>query len=118
MAKIGVTTTAFPVDDLFAGTFPRREMEIAVESGQTLAAATVLAKKTSTGKYVAYANGGADGTGTPVGVLGVDVDASLSDVSAFMYVTGEFNQSALTGFDEAARSALEALNCYVMVVAG
>lgn len=116
MAKLGVTTTPFPADELFAGTFPRREKEILVEAGQNVVRGQVMAKKTSTGKYVAYVNGGADGTGTPVGILGTDVEATGGDVQGFLYVTGEFNQNALTGFEEAGRTALEALNCYVMIV--
>ena len=114
MSSLGGTETPQTRDNLIAGSFPRKEVGVTLVSGQNLTRGTVLGRITASGKYTAYNNGAVDGSEQARGILAVDTDASGGDVSTVIYVTGEFNEEALTGFDEAARADLEALNCYVM----
>ncbi len=65
-----------------AGNYYSRET-ITVASGQgKLASGTLLAKVTASGKYVAAANTGADGSQTAVAILFNDVDATSADQKA------------------------------------
>lgn len=77
---------------------------------------TVLAKNTSTNKYVKYANGGANGTGTAVGVLFTDTrviplgaSAASATVVAPLMHHGDIVQSKLpssSGIDATSITAL------------
>jgi hypothetical protein len=90
------STTA---DILLGGEFPRVS-ELATITGGNYTKGTILAKITSSGKYtvcIPTASGGtADGSETPCAILAESVDASSADKSAVIYLTGEFNASALT----------------------
>lgn len=55
---------------------------VTILSGEVLKAGTVLGKITSSGKYVAYDNGGTDGRQTAAAIVIHAVDASDSDVDA------------------------------------
>lgn len=90
----------------------------------TLAAGTVLGRKTSDNKWYAYASGNADGTQTARGLLMYDIatDASgnafmgsaavsefgQSDLTAPIYVGGIFAGADLTGMDATALASLNA----------
>jgi hypothetical protein len=105
---LGVTKETVPEMDTFlAGEFPRAEAPCLVISGTAaLVRGQILI---SSGAGVAPYTG----TGTIVGVLGVDTPAATGgDVPAFMYKTGEFNEDKLVGLDAAGRTALQALNIY------
>ncbi len=55
------------------------------------------------GKYNAYDDTKVDGTDKALAILAEDVDATLEDVVATAYVSGQFNEAALTGLDDAAK---------------
>lgn len=90
------STTA---DILFAGEFPRVS-ELATITGGNYAKGTILGKITASGKYticVPTAEGGtADGSETACAILAEATDSSSADKSAVIYLTGEFNATALT----------------------
>jgi hypothetical protein len=71
---------------------------------------TVLAKLTGgaqVGKYVPYANGGANGAGTPVGFLFTPgVDLQYGDVVGSLMIWGSVLEARVTGMDAAAKTAL------------
>ena len=114
MPSHGVTTTALTADNLIAGAFPRVTKTITIVSGAgVLVRGTVLGKVTASGKYKAYNNGASTGEEQARGLLVADVDATSEDVVAEMYVTGEFNATAVTGEDAAGIADLEALNLYI-----
>jgi hypothetical protein len=68
---------------------------IVIASGYNLKAGTPLGRITSGGKYAPYKPYLEDGTETFVGILAADVDATLEDKYASMYVMGEFNNNAV-----------------------
>lgn len=70
-----------PYEVLFSeanGSLSREGITVASGAG-ILAAGTVVAKITATGKYVAYDNAGTDGSETAAGVLLQGVDATSAD---------------------------------------
>lgn len=107
--------------NLFAGSvMPFVTDSVVIASGQTLSAGAVLGKVTSTGKYALVDSTASDGSENPVAILAVDVDASAADVTVPVYLTGEFNEDALTfgGTDTADthRDALRALGIFLKKV--
>lgn len=106
--SLGLTTATNDADNLFGGDHPPVSMPIVMTSGQNLVRGTVLGRVTATGKYAAYDDDGDDnGCRTAVCILGEDCDASAGEEKTFAYFHGEFLESALTGFDAAARIELE-----------
>ncbi len=72
-----------------------------------IAAGTVMARNSTTKKWGPYANGGANGMGTPVGVLRTAVDATgTRDVQGNVVLGGYIKLNALVGMDSAAITAL------------
>ncbi|WP_410015814.1 head decoration protein [Sodalis sp. C49] len=57
---------------------------------------TVLGVVTASGKYTLSVNTAADGSQNPAAILVDDVDASATDVTAGVYLMGEFNQNRIT----------------------
>ncbi len=57
---------------------------------------TVLGVVTASGKYTLSVNTAADGSQFPAAILVDDVDASATDVTAGVYLMGEFNQNRIT----------------------
>lgn len=76
------STTA---DNLLAGEFPRVSI-LATITGGSYEKGTILTK--SSGKYTVC-------TDEPEAILAETVDASAEDKQAVIYLTGEFNQTAL-----------------------
>lgn len=72
-------------DNLLAGEFPRVSV-LATISGGSYERGTILSK--SEGKYTIC-------SGEPEAVLAETVDATSEDKQAVVYLTGEFNQTAL-----------------------
>lgn len=71
----------------------------------------IIAKNTSTGYWVPYVNGGANGTGTPVGLLfsSVRVASSTAKIGAALFQHGFVVEAKLpsgSGVDSAAKTAL------------
>ena len=69
------TTKNVPDDELLYSTAGFTQKGVQLEAGQgVLVLGTVLARKTSTKKYVKFNSGGSDGTNVAVGVLRKTVD--------------------------------------------
>lgn len=108
-------THSYP--NLFAGDFPRVEEVGTIVSGAgDLSAGTVLGKITASGKLQPVDDSKADGSENPYAVLAQDADASEADADAVTYLSGHFNEDALTfgGDDGIAdhRAALRGLGIY------
>ena len=65
----------------------------AIEKGQ------VMAFNTSTSKWVPYADGGANGVGTPLGIMSEKIEISAVDQYAPIVWKGPVIKSALVGYD-------------------
>lgn len=90
-------------DQLIAGDHPIRTAGVTIASGAgVLTRGTLLGMVTATGKYVISAAEDdqgdpiADGSETPVVILGEDVDASAADVDTWAYIAGDFNENQMT----------------------
>lgn len=106
----------FTPDKLIAGDYPVVTDIVTIDTG-TLTRGTCLGKITATGKYVICNSANSDGSQSPVAILAEDADASSADVQAQVYLSGAFNQAAVTfgGTDTAAthKVALRDLNIYL-----
>lgn len=88
-------------------------------SGQgLLVAGLVVARNTVTKKYVPYVSAGANGAGTPIGVLLQGVDTSLGDKLGNIIMGGQVKIEKLTGLDAGAVTALNAREITRAGVAG
>jgi hypothetical protein len=65
-------------------------------SGQNLTRGAVLGRITTGGKLTLSLSASSDGSQTPCAILAEDTNASAGDKTCTVYVTGEFNSSALT----------------------
>jgi hypothetical protein len=82
-------------------------------SGENLVKGTIVARQTSTGKFLAYdADGTDDGRRTAIGVLMEDVDASLADSTGLVGFAGHYVEGNMTGLDDDGKLALEARGVY------
>ncbi len=68
---------------------------VTIISGQNLSAGAVLGQITASGKYNLSASAAGDGSNTPAAVLPEACDASGGDKTAFVYYTGEFDETKL-----------------------
>lgn len=104
-------------DKLLAGDYPVVTDIVTIASGQNLSRGALLGKITASGKYVLCDSGAADGSQAPVAILAEDCDASGGDAQAVVYLSGAFNENAVTfgGSDSADthRAALRDLNIYL-----
>lgn len=108
----------FTPDKLLAGDYPVVTDVVTILSGENLARGTCLGKITASGKHVIVNTAGTDdGRRAPVAILAEDCDASGGDKQAVVYLSGAFNEGAVTfgGTDTAAthRVALRDLNIYL-----
>lgn len=90
------TQGSYAPDTLLAGEFPRVTAVGTIASGQNLTQGAVLGKITASGKFVLSLSGAVDGSETPDAILAEDCDASAADRKAVVYLSGEFNTTALT----------------------
>jgi len=96
--------------NLIAGEYPRVERVVAIASGGALAKGAVLGRVAASGKFVLSATGASDGSQVPDAILAEDVDAGTDERQAVVYVSGEFNEKALTlGKGHTARSIRDGL---------
>lgn len=112
----GITTTTYSQNDARAYcekyhyTAPQ---PIKLLSGQgVLAPWTVMAKQTSTGKYLPYNDAGTDdGRRVAVGILGerVDTGNGANPPMGHMYIDGPFFTSRLVGYDANAGTDMNAV---------
>jgi len=81
------------------GTISREEIIIAAAAG-ALKAGTVMGKITASGKYVAYANGAADGSEVAAGILyGPADDLAVDQPGVIIARHAEVEETLLTGID-------------------
>lgn len=73
-----------------------------------LPAGTVLAQHTGNKRYYAYANGGANGLGTPVGVLRRAVNTNTGEQQGNIVISGALKLALVSGADSNAITALNA----------
>lgn len=99
-------------DNLIAGDFPLRTIDVTISSGQNLTRGALLGKITSGGEFILSLSAAGDGSQTPAAILAKDVDASGGDVAGVpVYVSGDFNERALTyGTGHTADSVRDALH--------
>lgn len=112
----------FTPDKLLAGDYPAVTDVVTILADQVLTRGTCLGKITTGGKHVICNSAGTDdGSRAPVAILAEDCDATGADKQAVVYLSGAFNQAAVTfgGTDTAAthRVALRNLNIYLKAVA-
>ena len=87
---------SYAPDNLLAGEFPRVTRKVTIATPANLLRGAVLGRITASGKYILSASAAADGSQTPEAILGEDTDASAGDKEAVAYLSGEFNELALT----------------------
>lgn len=104
-------------DNLFAGDYPVNTDSITLASGQNLVRGSVLGRVTSSGKWVLSTSGASDGSQNPAAILAEDTNATSADTITTVYLSGDFNERALTfGASHTAAStkqALRALSIYL-----
>lgn len=66
------------------------------QTGTAMVVGTVLGQITASGKLVMHETSASDGSQTAVAILAVPLTAATGDVTAPVYVAGEFNYAALT----------------------
>jgi hypothetical protein len=91
-----MATETFTADNLFAGDFDVVTDTATLITGQNLARGAVLGKITASGKLNLSLSAAADGSQTPFAILAAATDASGGDKTCPIYLSGEFNQTALT----------------------
>ena len=83
-------------DNLLAGDFPLVTLPITVVSGENVSRGAVMGKITASGKYKLCTVDSSDGSEVAELVMSMDVDASAADAPGIGYLTGDFNENALT----------------------
>lgn len=96
MTEQYLNTETFNLDDLLGGDYPLVTKEITLLSGENLSRGAVLGKVTASDKYRLSDAGASDGSETPVAILAKDTDATTQDTVTVAYLSGEFNERALT----------------------
>ncbi len=88
----------FIPDQLIAGPLQLVTDTVTILTGASAvyARGTVLGTVTASGKYTLCVKTAADGSQVPTAILVDDVDASAADVTAGVYLMGEFNQNRIT----------------------
>lgn len=89
------TVDVYTPPKLRAGDGDFNTTPVIVLADTVLAQYEVVARVTATGKVVAWAPEGADGSENALGVTCYAVDATGADVEAAIYVAGYFNTDAL-----------------------
>ncbi|TWA75639.1 bacteriophage lambda head decoration protein D [Azospirillum brasilense] len=106
----GVRAETYVPDQLIAGRFPLVTDTVTLAAGQNLPRGAVLGVITATGKFKLSAAASTDGSQTPTAILVDGVNATNGDTLAGVYLTGEFNQRAVTfGAGHSVSSTKEAL---------
>lgn len=92
----GRATATFTPDRLIAGDHPIVTDTLTLVSGQNLVRGALLGKITSGGKLTLSLSASSDGSQTPYAILADDCDASGGDKLCGVYLTGEFDPTAMT----------------------
>ena len=114
MMGVGMTSQGFVTyDNLFSGSAAKVVTDVGtLVSGQNVARGTVLGRITASGKLTKVLSTATDGSQAPFAVAADAVDAAAGDQPIPIYLSGEFNQAALTfgGTDTAATHMVAARN--------
>lgn len=87
----------FNYDNLIAGgVAPKVTDGVTLASGQVYTRGTVLGVVTASGEATIVDSAQTDGSETPYAILAEDVDATEAAQAGPVYLTGEFNELALT----------------------
>lgn len=112
----------FTPDNLFGGDFPVVTDTVTIAQSAALKRGAVLGKVTATAKYVLSEAAAGDGSENPVAILAEDIDATDADVTAPVYLTGEFNARALQLGDghtiDSVKEALRPLSIFIKDTVG
>ena len=82
-------------DNLIAGEFPRVSF-LATITGGKYERGAILGKITASGKCTSCTSAATDGSKDVYGILAETVDSSTEDKQAVVYLSGEFNATALS----------------------
>ena len=104
------SSDVYTPDNFFTGSKPVGTKQVPIKVGQNIAEREVLALETTTGVYVTYAEGGANGTNVAVAIAAYAVDASGAETDAQVYNAGSFNPDLLVF--SGAPSALQIANMF------
>jgi len=96
MTNPSFTSTVFTPDRLLAGDFPTVTESITLAIAQVLARGALLGRVTATGEYLLSLAAAVDGSQVPVAVLADDADTTLGAATGAAYLSGEFNDNAIT----------------------
>jgi hypothetical protein len=102
--------------NLQIGNYPKVDDIVIVAAGASLVAGSVLGRITASGKYKLCNSVAVDGSQVPRCVLAEAAAAAAVDVSASVYLSGDYDQNQLVfgGADTVAthRDGLRAMNIY------
>ena len=94
---MGTLGTYTPPKPLVIDDFDLQTEAVTLVSGAgALVKGTVLGRITTGGKFKTVNTANSDGSEAPYAVLAEDADATSADTLATVYLTGSFNQAALT----------------------
>jgi hypothetical protein len=97
-----------PTEILYSAVGLRQKGVTLAANQGILPAGTVLAQHTTNKRYYVYANGGANGLGTPVGVLRRAVNTNTGEQQGNIVISGALKLSLVSGADSNAITALNA----------
>lgn len=104
------TEGTYTPDNLIAGDFPIRTEKVTLITGQNVVRGTVLGVITASGKYNKSLSAAADGSQNVFAIAAESVDATAADKEIIVYLSGDFNEDALTfGTGHTAASTFAAL---------
>ena len=115
---MNTVTSTVPAQNLIAGDFPRVVSAETLATGQNLAAGAIVAKVSGKLYHLDPADTG--GEEVPFAVLAQDTDATSADQKTTVFLSGEFQEAALTAKDSSAmtdgrRAALRSLSIYSVI---
>jgi len=87
---MAVSVEVYNPDGLIAGEHPVESVNGTITGGD-FARGTLLGRVTATGAFTISDDSASDGSEVPVAVLATDADASAGDVTAAVYIAGDFD---------------------------
>jgi len=105
---VSPTHSYAPTEILYSAIGLRQKGVTLAANQGILPAGTVLAQHSTTKRYHVYANGGANGLGTPVGVLRRSANTATGEQQANIVVSGALKLALVSGADANAITALNA----------
>ncbi len=90
------TLGTYTHDSLIGGDFPLVTAEVTVLDGQDISRGALMGIVTASGKAIISDSAASDGSEVAYGVLTEDVNADGADVVSSVYLTGQFNDQALS----------------------